>query len=48
MSTERKETVGFAVRAYDANTGRLLQLKRLFDPQGVFTSAISLPLQRAA
>jgi len=34
--------------AYGANTGRLLQLKRLFDPQGVFTSAISLPLQSAA
>ena len=36
------------VHAYSANAGRLLQLKRLFDPQGVFTSAISLPLQRAA
>ena len=34
--------------AYGANTGRLLQLKRLHDPEGVFTSAISLPLQRAA
>ena len=36
------------VHVYSANAGRLLQLKRLFDPQGVFTSAISLPLQRAA
>jgi hypothetical protein len=34
--------------AYGGTTGRLLQLKRLFDPQGVFTSAISLPRQRAA
>jgi FAD/FMN-containing dehydrogenase len=34
--------------AYGANAGRLQQLKRLFDPDGVFTSAISLPLQRAA
>jgi len=34
--------------AYGANPGRLLQLKRLHDPEGVFTSAISLPLQRAA
>jgi|SRR5215472_9920598 len=34
--------------AYGANTGRLLQLKRLVDPQGVFTSAIPLPLQTAA
>ena len=34
--------------AYGANTRRVLQLKRLFDPQGVFTSPISLPLQRAA
>lgn len=34
--------------AYGANTGRLQRVKRLFDPDGVFTSAISLPLQRAA
>ena len=32
--------------AYGANSGRLLRLKRLFDPESVFTSAISLPLQR--
>lgn len=35
-------------QAYGANTGRLQQLKRRFDPDGVFRSAISLPLQRAA
>src|SRR6516162_6947413 len=34
--------------AYGANTSRLQQLKRRFDPDGVFASAISLPLQRAA
>ena len=34
--------------AYGANTGRMQQVKRLFDPHGVFTSAISLPLQKAA
>jgi hypothetical protein len=34
--------------AYGANTGRLQQLKQRFDPDGVFSSAISLPLQRAA
>jgi hypothetical protein len=34
--------------AYGANTGRLQRVKRLVDPDGVFTSAISLPLQRAA
>ena len=34
--------------AYGPNIGRLQQLKRLFDPESVFTSAISLPLQRAA
>jgi FAD/FMN-containing dehydrogenase len=34
--------------AYGANTGRLQQLKRRFDPEGVFSSAISLPLQTAA
>ena len=36
------------VHAYGANTGRLQQLKRRFDSDGVFSSAISLPLQRAA
>ena len=36
------------VHAYGGNAGRLRQLKRLFDPDGVFSSAISLPLQRAA
>jgi FAD/FMN-containing dehydrogenase len=34
--------------AYGANAVRLQQLKRRFDPDGVFSSAISLPLQRAA
>jgi FAD/FMN-containing dehydrogenase len=34
--------------AYGANTRRLQELKRLFDPEGVFTSAISLPIRRAA
>jgi FAD/FMN-containing dehydrogenase len=34
--------------AYGTNTRRLLQLKRLYDPEGIFSSAISLPLQRAA
>lgn len=34
--------------AYGANAGRLQCLKRLFDPEGVFTSAISLPPQTAA
>jgi FAD/FMN-containing dehydrogenase len=34
--------------AYGANAARLQQLKRLFDPDSVFSSAISLPLQRAA
>jgi FAD/FMN-containing dehydrogenase len=34
--------------AYGANAARLQQLKRRFDPDGVFSSAISLPLQRAA
>jgi FAD/FMN-containing dehydrogenase len=36
------------VHAYGTNAGRLHRLKRLFDPDDVFTSAISLPLQRAA
>ena len=35
-------------QAYGANIGRLQRAKRLFDPDGVFTSAISLPLERAA
>jgi FAD/FMN-containing dehydrogenase len=34
--------------AYGANVARLQQLKRLFDPDSVFASAISLPLQKAA
>jgi FAD/FMN-containing dehydrogenase len=34
--------------AYGANTGRLQHLKQLFDPESVFRSAISLPLQKAA
>jgi FAD/FMN-containing dehydrogenase len=37
-----------AVHAYGGNLGRLQRVKRLFDPEGVFSSAISLPLQRAA
>lgn len=36
-----------SVHAFGANAGRLQQLKRLLDPDGVFTSAISLPLQRS-
>ena len=35
-------------QAFGDNLGRLQQAKRLFDPEGVFSSAISLPLQRAA
>jgi FAD/FMN-containing dehydrogenase len=35
-------------QAYGSNTSRLQRVKRLFDSEGVFTSAISLPLQRAA
>jgi len=35
-------------RAYGSNTARLQQLKRLFDPDGIFTSAISIPVQKAA
>ena len=34
--------------AYGANAGRMQQLKRLFDPEGVFTSALSLPRPKAA
>jgi FAD/FMN-containing dehydrogenase len=37
-----------SAQAYGANIARLQRLKRLFDPDGVFASAISLPLQRAA
>jgi hypothetical protein len=35
-------------RAYGVNTVRLQQLKRLFDSDGVFTSATTLPIQKAA
>ena len=35
-------------QAFGSNLGRLQRVKRLFDPEGVFSSAISLPLQRAA
>jgi len=35
-------------QAYGPNASRLQRLKRLFDPEGVFTSALSLPLQKAA
>jgi FAD/FMN-containing dehydrogenase len=41
---EREQTA----QAYGSNSGRLQQLKRLFDPDGVFTSAISLPVRKAA
>jgi FAD/FMN-containing dehydrogenase len=34
--------------AYGANAARLLQLKRRFDPEGVFSSAIALPLKKSA
>jgi FAD/FMN-containing dehydrogenase len=34
--------------AYGSNASRLQQLKRRFDPDGIFSSAISLPLQSAA
>ena len=37
-----------AAQAYGENLCRLQRLKQLFDPDGVFTSAICLPLQRAA
>jgi FAD/FMN-containing dehydrogenase len=36
------------VQAFGSNLGRLQRVKRLFDPEEVFSSAISLPLQRAA
>jgi Berberine and berberine like len=35
-------------RAYGDNQGRLHQAKQLFDPDGIFTSAISLPVQTTA
>jgi hypothetical protein len=35
-------------QAYGNNLGRLQRVKRFFNPDGVFTSATSLPLQRAA
>jgi hypothetical protein len=31
-------------QAYGSNGGRLTTLKRVFDPDGIFTSAISLPV----
>jgi len=34
--------------AYGTNIGRLQRVKQHFDPDGVFASAISLPLPRAA
>ena len=37
-----------AAQAYGANLGRLQRVKRLFDPENVFTSTISVQLQRAA
>jgi FAD/FMN-containing dehydrogenase len=37
-----------AAQAYGANLGRLQRVKRLFDPENVFTSAISVQVQRAA
>ena len=35
-------------QAYGTNIARLQRVKRLFDPEDVFTSAISQPLRRAA
>jgi len=35
-------------QAYDNNIGRLQSVKQLLDPDSVFSSAISLPLERAA
>jgi FAD/FMN-containing dehydrogenase len=37
-----------SAHAYGVNLARLHKVKRLFDPDSLFTSAISLPLQRAA
>ena len=37
-----------SAQAYGTNIGRLQRVKQFFDPKGVFTSTISLPLQRAA
>ena len=37
-----------SAEAYGNNIGRLQRVKRLFDPEGVFSSAISLPLHRTA
>jgi len=37
-----------AAQAFGHNLGRLQRAKRLYDPAGVFSSAISLPLQKAA
>jgi FAD/FMN-containing dehydrogenase len=34
-------------QAYGSNLGRLQRVKRIFDPDGVFTSAISLPARMA-
>ena len=39
---------GQTAHAYGDNIGRLQRVKQIFDPAGVFSSAISLPLQRAA
>lgn len=34
-------------RAYGSNTARLQELKLIFDPEEIFTSAISIPVQKA-
>jgi FAD/FMN-containing dehydrogenase len=41
---EREQTA----QVYGANTSRLQRVKRLSDPDGIFSSATSLPLQRTA
>jgi len=41
---EREQTA----QAYGSNTNRLQRIKRFYDPEGIFSSATSLPLQRAA
>jgi len=41
---EREQTA----QAYGSNTSRLQTVKRLFDPEGIFCSATSLPLQKTA